>query len=380
MTQFDFATKKDALLFKKTYQYAKTLFCGAKNKKNNTEFSNLFNEKIALVKTVPNKEVIDKDEILVGLFAPINDDTPYTFKIVLRGHKDAPADKETLLKHTFLHEVLHAAIEVANNMDKANKPILAKTNGKSICFVNYEGEIVEDNRKTGKINTYGNMVNEVVINMLATATLGNLDSSYKDKKITFDRVFANKSLNCPNFENGYTNLTSLISLELAAFSNNCEVKYQKLFADKTSIGKAKIKTKKDTLLYANDLVYGVMYNPYHIQEEFDKYMGNGAYKKFAKKQDHLLDHYLTNDQKFNSNDKLNIKSLIKTTTNFFNAKISSYYQNKVMSYDEIDKLVDHYNDILVSVQEEYGIRFSDNNKNNKKLGVSTGKILEKNKK
>lgn len=116
----------------------------------------------------------------------------------------------------------------------------------------------------------------------------------------------------------------------------------------------KKKLKNGEMQYANDFLYGIIYDPLHIEEEFDKFMGNGYYRTFCEYLDKLFLTALDN-QKLPSDD---VKRVMNILPDFLNKKMNFYLKNNLMDLDVANQIVSTFNRIWNSMQKEYGAYFS----------------------
>ena len=112
--------------------------------------------------------------------------------------------------------------------------------------------------------------------------------------------------------------------------------------------------KKGEIHRENDFLYGIVYDPLHIEEEFDKFMGKGHYRTFCEYLDRLFVSSLSN-QKLPS-DKAKI--VMNILPGFLNNKINYYRKNNLMDLETATQIVSNFNRIWNSMQKEYGAYFS----------------------
>lgn len=99
---------------------------------------------------------------------------------------------------------------------------------------------------------------------------------------------------------------------------------------------------------------GIVYDPLHIEEEFDKFMGNGYYRTFCEYLDRLFILSLSN-QKLPGYE---VKVVMNILPDFINKKINYYRSNSLMDLETANQIVNNFNRIWNSMQVEYDAYFS----------------------
>lgn len=143
-------------------------------------------------------------------------------------------------------------------------------------------------------------------------------------------------------------------LTIAAFSNVANPNYDGVVKSEYGIFDVKTKLKNGEMHQANDFLYGIVYDPLHIEEEFDKIMGNSSYRIFCEYLDRLFKLSL-NNQKLPSDGVKRVMNILPT---FLNKKIKYYRENNLMDLETANKIFGNFNRIWNSMQEEYGSYFS----------------------
>ena len=117
---------------------------------------------------------------------------------------------------------------------------------------------------------------------------------------------------------------------------------------------AKTKLKNGDQHRVNDFLYGIVYDPLHIEEEFDKYMGNGYYRTFCEYLDRLFTLSLSK-QKLPSDE---VKRVMNILPDFLNKKINYYLKNNFIDSNTANQIASNFNRIWNSMRKEYGAYFS----------------------
>ena len=127
-----------------------------------------------------------------------------------------------------------------------------------------------------------------------------------------------------NETTGYSIFTSITRLTIAAFSNNGFINYQNAVDNGMSIFNGTTKMKNGETYKINDFLYGIVFDPLHIEAEFDKFMGEGYYRTFCEYLDRLFYLSLTK-QKLPSAE---VKRVMNILPDFINKKINYYRQKR----------------------------------------------------
>lgn len=233
------------------------------------------------------------------------------------------------------------------------------------------GMISERDANTGEYvgqHYYGKMFNETWMDIYTTIGLVSFDSQFKDSGVTADTVLKTNYKNWGDASTGYSVLTSITRLAIAAFSNNGSINYQNLIGQGYGIVDINTKTRSQRILKANDFIYGIMCDPMHIEQEFDKIMGEGSYRIFAE----YLDRLFLNYQKTKSLSPIEVKRVMNILPDYLNRKCNLYLTNGTFSQEEINRIIGNFNVIWNSLQQEYGAYFSQEEINNiaRRAGVN----------
>lgn len=352
---FSFSCNKDKEEFLKILQYNLKQLCGNDKEKIN-RYKTLITNAIKTVKIVPNgpDEYLDNkrlngETISTGL--GISD-------IYMKGYCNAPEFKYNQIKHTFSHELWHAIYAIMNRSKdgfdaKGNRRLwVGKINGK--YYFGAGGTIAE--RDTGK--RYGKIFEETMMDIKASITLNEYDSEYKNSNpgVTMNDIISQHVEKWSNNDKtGYAEFLSITRLMIAAFANEPDVDYHYWIQKGEAIDDLKTRRLDGTIMYVNDFLYGMMYDPIHIMEEYDKYMGEGEYLNLLKITDTIYEQGLSSSKKIDSSL---VKQVMMKISHFANLRTSDLKLKGIFSDDEIRRLSGNYNRIWNHVQKEYGIHFS----------------------
>lgn len=350
-----FSCDKDKETFNKIFQYNLRLLCGNNQEKINT-FGNIICNAINTVKIVPNgpdehldSKRLNGETISNGL--GISD-------IYMKGYSNAPKFKYNQIKHTFSHELWHAIYAIMNRskdgFDKKGNRIIwiGKIKGKN--YFGAGGTIAE--RETGI--RYGKLFEETMMDIKASISLHEFDN---ESKTNNPEITANTILSehidkwSSNDQSGYAIFSSITRLMIASCMNEPNIDYHYWIQQGETIDDMKTRKSNGTIMYVNDFLYGIMYDPIHIMEEYDKYMGEGEYLTLLKITDTIYEQGLTINKTIDPNL---VKKVMKKISQFANLRTTDLKQKGVLSDDEIRTLSGNYNRIWNNMQKEYGVYFS----------------------
>ena len=131
----------------------------------------------------------------------------------------------------------------------------------------------------------------------------------------------------------------LIQLTIAAFSNNPNINYDRLSALDLSLFDTGTTTYSGTNIKDNDFLYGIIWNPLHIEEEFNKYMGEDFYKIFC---DYIDTIYLNKEKKITKKEK---NLIINMLSSFMNLKLNEHLRCNMIIEEEAEQLRENFRKI-----------------------------------
>ena len=162
-----------------------------------------------------------------------------------------------------------------------------------------------------------------------------------------------------NAKTGYSIFTSITRLAIAAFSNNGFINYQSLINQGHGIFDVNTKMNNGESYKANDFLYGIVFDPLHIEKEFDRFMGDGYYRTFCEYLDRIFITFM-DKQQIPVED---IKNVMNILPDFLNKKMTYYLQHGLIDKAGADKIIGNFNQIWNSMQTEYESFFSQNDIN-----------------
>ena len=337
------------------------MILGSKHGENISLMKNLFENLVEKVEIVPwGVSTENLNSNIPGICKVLNDNK---FAIEMWGYTNAPNSKYKWIEHEGVHEFCHAFANILPMMNSKQivKKGKEKVNGEIKTFEivreNQAGLIKESDKATGKPigrHFYGKMFNETMMDMISAMAINNFGPDITNT--TVDDVLHNNYVTTGNQETGYTFFTSITRLMIAAFSNVGfqNFTYQQIVDSGDSIFNLNAILADGSEVKANDFLYGIVFDPLHIEKEFDKYMGDDAYRTVCQYLDGMfLEHQRT---KHLPADK--VKLVMNILPDFCNKKMADYQRRGAVSTEESAAMVGNFNKIWNSMQREYGSYFS----------------------
>lgn len=372
MTQFSYSHVKDKELIEKSINYNAWLLFGKNNKNQINNFFKLFQQKVSTISVLPHGSRTQHINPRVpGICRRIDENTG-ALAIEMLGYKNAPASQQDFLLHEGPHEFCHAFADLA--------PLIYSkyTNGRTkdgVKYFNEMGMISEKDAKTGQPvgqHFYGKMFNETMMDIFTTMGLAAFDSDFQNKNrgTTVDSVMKTNYKSWGDATTGYSIFTSITRLAIAAFSNNGDINYQDLSNKGYGIININTEGANHQKLKANDFIYGIMCDPQHIEDEFDKVMGDGYYRVFTE----YLDRLFISFQRTGQVPPQEVKRIMNILPDFLNKKCAYNLRNGIFTQNTSQKIIGDFNRIWNSMQKEYGAYFSqsDINEIGKRAGFNVG--------
>ena len=360
MTKYLYQSEKDAQLIGDSFSYISKLIFGSKQGRKIKIGKDLFETVVDKVEIVPwgiNTEDINSST--PGICKVLDVDK---FVIQMWGYTNAPKSQYKWIEHEGVHEFCHAfANTLSMNSKKVVKPGKVTEKGKeksyNIVRENYAGLIRETDNATGKSignHYYGKMFNETMMDIIAAMAINNFAPDMTETTVD-DLLYKNYS-STGNQETGYTFFTSITRLMAAAFSNVGikDFNYQKIVDMGESIFSLDVEMNDGSTCKANDFLYGIVFDPLHIEQEFDKYMGDDAYRIVCEYLDGLFLEY----QRTKKLPADKVKLIMNLLPDFCNKKMADYERRGAISAEERIVMVGNFNRIWNSMQKEYGSYFS----------------------
>ena len=360
MTKYTYYSKIDENLIGNSFSYISKMILGSKQSENISIMKNMFESLVEKVEIVPwGVHTEDLNSNTPGICKVLDDDK---FSIHMWGYSNAPKNKYKWIQHEGVHEFCHAFADILSiNSKRIIKKGKEKVNGEMKTFEivreNCAGLIKETDNATGAPighHYYGKMFNETMMDMISAMAINNFAPDITNT--TIDDILYNNYTTTGNQETGYTFFTSITRLIIASFSNvgYQNFNYQKIVNSGNSIFTLKLTLGDGREVKANDFLYGIIHDPLHIEQEFDKYMGDDAYRMMCEFLDGLFLEY----QKTKQLPADKVKLIMQLIPDFCNMKIADYERRGAISAQERGVMVGNFNKIWNSMQREYGTYFS----------------------
>lgn len=354
MTEIIYSDNRDKELINNSINYLTWITYGKNNQNLIRGFIDIFNSKVSYIKVIPHgdsTEHIGGNTGAEGMCFAINEDD-VTLGIEMHGYKNAPISHHKFIRHEGIHEICHAFADILPLIYDA-----APREQNGITYRNQMGMISQRDTKTGKFvgqQYYGKMFNETMMDIFSTIGLASYDPSFRGEGITADAILKSNYKDWKNATTGYSMFTSITRLAIAAFSNNGKINYNDLIEQGYGIVDVNTKTESGEILKANDFLYGVMCNPMHVEEEFDKFMGEGTYRIFNEYLDRLF-------LMFQGKEKIpaeEVKRVMNFLPDFLNRKCRYNVTNGIYTQTEANDIIGNFNGIWNAMQQEYGAYFN----------------------
>lgn len=351
MTKYYYTCEEDKRLIEKSFYNIAYIIFGKKNADKINTFEGYWEQMVSNVNVFPQDSLHDRIDHSTPGICRLDDKTK---KIIIEmlGYKGSNSRQSSWIKHEGTHEFCHSFVNLLPKLMSEHEDGIIKD---GISCENHMGMIRETNPSTGELvgqHYYGKMFNETTMDIISSIAINYFDSNSNSK--TVNDILNNNYNDWGNEKTGYSIFTSLTRLAIAAFSNVANPNYDSIVKSGYGIFDVKTKLKNGETYRANDFLYGIVYDPLHIEEEFDKFMGNGYYRTFCEYLDRLFTLSLSN-QKLPSDE---VKSVMNILPDFLNKKINYYRKNNLMDLETSNQIVGNFNRIWNSMQKEYGAYFS----------------------
>jgi hypothetical protein len=351
MTNFYYSCKEDENLIKESFNNIANIIFGSKNQDKIKKFKEYWEKMVSNVSVFPQGTITAKiNPSIPGICR--RDSNTDKIIIEMLGYKDASNNQYLWIKHEGSHEFCHYFADLMPKIFAENNEGIIK--GGILCE-NQMGLIKESNPSTKELvgqHYYGKMFNETMMDIITSMSLNCFDSNTNSKKI-YNILHCNYN-NSGMVKSSYSIFTSLTRLAIAAFSNVSNPDYDDYVKNGYGIFNATTIFKNDETHMVNDFLYGIIYDPLHIEKEFDKYMGDGSYREFCEFLDRLFITSL-NNQKISSAE---VKKIMNVLPDFLNKKMNYYRKNELLDPNHINQIVSNFNEIWNALQTEYGAYFS----------------------
>lgn len=330
---------RDIELVEKGINYNTWLMCGS-----NTDNQNLL--KTILIDKCANLNIIgkrDKHPILsTRTLGYCCADENQNYTIEMYGYKDSTAEEQKKLTHESVHEFCHATQYVMCDSSK-----YYHYNG---CkYYVHGGTIVEEKVAEKKFSNYGVMFCETITDLLTSIAIVYNESNHR---LNADQILTHNYRNMAKdglILDGYSIYTSIARLAIAAFNNGINFSYDNILRSGRSIITAKVTDRLGNTKPLNDMLYGIMFNSRHIEDCYDKYMGNNSYYELCSKLDTMLKREQTNP--------FTIKEVMQSLAVFHNKKNQDLFTSGAITQDELIQSTSFFNTIFNEMQNEFNAYF-----------------------
>lgn len=349
MTKYYYTCKEDQNLIKKSFNNVALMIFGkrAQGQKMIDLFVKVFEKHVSQVNIYPQGTTTKH----------LSNRTPGVYRITdgkriieMLGYNRAMANQHSWIKHEGAHEFCHSFVDLLPKMLEKNQKGIIK-NG--FVLKSNMGKIQQSNPITGEIHYYGKFFNETMMDIITSMAINNYDSNSNSSSV--DDILRTNYKCWGNEKTAYSIFTSITRLTIAAFSNNGFVNYQDIVNKGGSIFDIDTTMHNGSSKKVNDFLYGIVFDQLHIEEEFDKIMGEGYYQTFCKCLDELFMLSLRN-QKLPSDA---VKRVMNILPDFLNKKLNYYKQNGIIDLKGANQIIFNFNTIWNSMQVEYNSYFSD---------------------
>lgn len=350
MAKFYYASVQDRELVKKSINNLLFLIFGKNNQSRIEHFKRILQANIKEVNIHPQGTTTRFLSAATPGYCLL-DLQDNKFKIEMLGYAGAVSSQYGFIKQEFAHEFCHSIAGILPRI-YSDYPNGIIKNG--IFCENLIGKIKETNVTTGELvgrGLYGKMFNETMMDIITMMAINTFDTP---KGPTVDDILCTKYDLWNGTNTGYSIFTSITRLAIAAFSNNGAVNYQNVINHGGGIFEIRTRMNNGELYRANDFLYGILFDPLHIEEEFDKFMGNGAYKIFCEYLDQLFDSSIQG-QKIPSDA---VKAIMNVLPDFLNRKMAYYLKNGIITQNDANRIISNFNQIWNQMQGEYKAFFS----------------------
>lgn len=353
MTKFIYKSEADRKLIDNSLSYIMKMIFGSKNNQETSIVKEMFNEEVKKVEIYPWGTITECLNSTSPGICKYDSDSKSNDKISIEmwGYTNAPVNQHKWIEHEGVHEFCHAVVDLLSSA--TSKKVIK--NG--IARENCAGLIKETDAITGKPvghHYYGKMFNETMMDIVSAMAINNFAPTITHT--TVDDVLHNNYTTTGNQQTNYTFFTSITRLMIAAFSNVAflNFNYQNVVDMGYSMFTLNAKLGDGSIVRANDFLYGIVFDPLHIEKEFDKYMGDDAWRKVCQ----TIDSWFLNYQKTGELPAQKVKLIMNLIPDFCNKKMADYERRELFSEDERIGMVGNFNRIWNSMQSEYGAYFS----------------------
>lgn len=355
MTAFNFQGERDKALINGSFYYLAKLVFGSNKDQVIENFRKLFELKVKQVNVYPQGTVTEHISPSVPGICRFVDSDNNILVVDILGYINAEPSQYKFIQHEGVHEFCHAFADLLH-LVVSKYPNGIVNNG--VKYENHAGMISEKDAITGEhvgSKHYGKMYNETMMDIITAMAINSFDEN--SSRIWADDILNKNYLALGNVKTGYSIFTTITRLTIAAFCNVGSVNYQTIVNSGDSIFTKRVRMQDGSDLYANDFLYGIMFDHLYIEQEYDKFMGKGKYRDLCKLHDTVFHNYLQKNQQIPVEY---IKRVMKTLADFLNKKLKLYLENGMITEMDKSNIISKFNAIWISSQTEYSAYFSAN--------------------
>lgn len=359
MTKYNFSCQEDSILIKDALDSLLKLVFGSANKEKLAFYKRVLGYKIKSINVY--SQGTNNEHVGNGVCGEvITNDKDGTVDVYLIGYKYASPEQYEQIKETAAHELCHVLANVLPSLEN-NKPIVKN----NIMYVNNHGRVKAINTLNNKIPNgfeanIGVMFNETMMDIISVMTTKQFNTYNPDVFVNdvFKKRYTAWTENGGN-ASAYSCFSSLTRLAIAAFSNVGRINYGEQVNDGKGVFDLTCNMKNGTERKANDFLYGILFNPVHIQREFDKYMGDGQYQKFCEFTDiWFVEQASLHYHKSREEIQHNVKKYMRYLQTFLNRKLSDYRKKGMLDQAEEIRIINNFNKIWNDMQHEFNAYFT----------------------
>ncbi len=330
MTKFYYTCPKDKELIVKSFNKVAKLVFGS-NKELLREFIDFYQDIVKEINIYPAD--FENSYICYKIPGICRLDKDNKLVIEMLGFNKAKESDYNFIKHEAIHEFTHSFADLLPFIHDSLKENIRD----NVKYQVHMGLVEESSLKTGRLvgqHYYGKMFNETMMDLIAFISADNS----KIEDILYDPSYVTP------IKTKFSIFYPITKLMIVAFSNKVDINYLEFIKNKKGIFDL-----KENDYYVNDFLYGIFFNPLHIEFIYDKYMGEGSYLELCHSLDKIFVTYIKN----NKLNKSNLKECLDLIKTFFKIKCKDYLNNDIMSKKDVTKLVIRFNNILRYLEEYF---------------------------
>lgn len=361
MVKFEYGDeRKDKIVCQNAILYHLRLICGNDRKKQQDLLSKFSDNVLTFqtyIKGTVNQYVNSVQEGLTHL-----DENGFLHIHVIGNGNQEKEDENKILNHV-THECCHAFNHLLQQ-ERSTYPKGIIKDG--VFYYPSMGMIGTKDAKSMKPirkGFYGDMFRESLMDIMTNVALVSFDENYMEQGINADTILKNPNTK-RKVDSAMSRFDPLIQLAISAFSNDPSVSYKKLIDSGIGIYDYKVKKANGKEIMANDFLYGIMCDPFHIESEWNKCMSDKIpYQDLTEFIDTVYKSGVLQEKLPEANIK-SIKLIIDQFSEFMNRKCKLNVQNGLCTQEEANRLISNYNSIYNEVIKIYGIGEIQNLNNN----------------